>query len=107
MEMRCQKCGTPVGGEQAFCPKCGAVVGMADAGASRDEGELEATMVGRKLPPTPPPRPATAPRAAYAPQAAHAGAAPAQAPRGGNTVLLAVIGFVAVLLIGGLLLLLR
>ena len=114
METRCKKCGEPVGRDQAFCPNCGAVVGMADADATRDEGELQTTMIGRQKP-SAPPRPVTAPRAAYAqaPPAANAvetparvQAPPAQAARGGNTARLAVIGLVAVLLIGGLLLLL-
>ena len=106
METRCQKCGGPVGGDQAFCPNCGAVVGMADAGAARDEDELQSTMIGREKP-SASPRPVTAPRAAYAPRAAEAGGAPAPAARrGGNTALVAAIGLVAVLLIGGLLLLL-
>lgn len=101
METRCQKCGSTVGAEQAFCPRCGAVVGMADAGARRDEGwDMAATMVGQQLPVS------QAPRAPQAPRGAQAAAAPAQEARGGNTVLLAVIGFVAVLLIGGLLILL-
>jgi hypothetical protein len=109
METRCDKCGEPVVGDQAFCPNCGAVVGMADAGAQRDEGELEVTMMGRPKPSAAPPRPATAPRPAYqqqAPQAQRSGEAPAPPSRGGNTALLAVISLVAVLLIGGLLLLL-
>ena len=114
METRCQKCGAPVGGEQAFCPRCGAVVGMADAGASRDEGwDMAATMVGQKLPPAPTPAP-TPRHAQPQPQppqpspAGHPAGVSAQAPaaRGGYTVLLAVIGFVAVLLIVGLALLL-
>jgi hypothetical protein len=66
------------------------------------------------LPPTPPPRPASRPTAqtsqpAYpsAPAPYPAQAAPVQQPaRSSNTILLAVIGFVAVLIIGGLLILL-
>lgn len=104
METRCQECGTPVGGEQAFCPKCGAVVGMAaDSGTQGDEGwDMEDTMLGRPLPSAPAPKPSAAP----APGASHAAAAPAQSARGGNTALLAVIALVAVLLVGGLALLL-
>jgi zinc-ribbon domain len=104
METRCQKCGEPVGVDQAFCPRCGAVVGMADAGEPRgDEGwELETTMLGRKSPPKPAPR---AVPAADPPQAPASRAQ--QAPRGGgSTSRLAVIGFAAVLLVGLLLLLL-
>jgi hypothetical protein len=104
METRCQKCDGPVSAEEAFCPRCGAVQGMADAGASRGEGwDLAATVVGQQLPTAPPPRPS----AAQATRAANqTEAASAQVARRGNTVLLAVIGFVAVLLIGGLLILL-
>jgi hypothetical protein len=76
---------------------------MADAGARRGEGwDLAATVVGQQLPVAPPSRPS----AAQAARADQTNAAPAQVSRGGNTVLLAVIGFVAVLLIGGLLILL-
>jgi len=47
METRCEGCGSPVGAEQAFCPRCGAVIGMADAGGQRDEGwDMQTTMVG-------------------------------------------------------------
>lgn len=103
MQTRCQKCGAEVGADQAFCPRCGAVVGMSGAAPARDEGwDMAATMVGQKLPAAPPPRPPAG-------RPAQAGSsAPAQArPRsGGNTVLLAVVGFLAVLLIGGLLILL-
>jgi hypothetical protein len=102
METRCQKCGAVLGADQAFCPKCGAVVGMSDAAPRRGEGwDMAATMVGQQLPP-----PATRPRpsAERASLAAQTPAAPA--PKGGNAVLLAVIGFVAVLAIGGLVVLL-
>jgi hypothetical protein len=101
METRCQKCGEAVGAGQAFCPKCGAVVGMSGAAPRRDQGwDMAATVVGQQLPPASRPRP-SAERPSHA---AQADAAPA--PKGGNAVLLAVIGFVAVLLIGGLLILL-
>jgi len=101
METRCQKCGATVNADQAFCPRCGAVVGMSGAAPRRDQGwDMAATVVGQQLPPTARPRP-SAERPAHA---AHAGDAPA--PKSGNAVLLAVIGFVAVLLIGGLLILL-
>jgi hypothetical protein len=137
MKTLCDGCGSPVGAEQAFCPRCGAVIGMADAGEQSDEGwNMQTTMVGPKRPkPTPPPAPAQVPPAApiqvppaapaqapegaqsvtamdaakpaVVPGAAPRAAEPARASRGVNKVLLAVIGFVAVLLIGGLLLLLR
>ena len=125
MELKCQKCDASVASDQAFCPKCGAVVGMGDAAQNRGgDWDMAATMVGKQLPTTPPPRPATPPpsRPASGPSAAAARPArssaqapahstPSSAPEeparsGSNTVLLAVIGFVAVLLIGGLLILL-
>jgi hypothetical protein len=74
---------------------------MSGAAPRRDEGwDMAATVVGQQLPASARPRP-SAERPAHA---AHSDVAPA--PKGGNTVLLAVIGFVAVLLIGGLLILL-
>ena len=98
METRCQKCDAEVSGDQAFCQRCGAVVGMSDATSSSDEGwNLAATMVNKQ---EVRPRP-SAERPSLATQAE---AAPAR--KGGNTVMLAVIGFVVVLFIGGLLILL-
>ena len=101
METRCQKCGAGLGADQAFCAKCGAVVGMGSgADAQRDEEgwDMAATMMGQPTPPRP--RPSAERRSLAAP----ADAAPA--PKGGNAVLLAVIGFVAVLAIAGLVILL-
>jgi ribosomal protein S27AE len=115
MELQCQKCGASVSSDQAFCPRCGAVVGMADTSQeSGGEWNMAATMVGKKLPTTPPPRPAPRPtpqtsQPSYPSAPAPYPSQPApveQAARGSNTVLLAVIGFVAVLIIGGLLILL-
>ena len=115
MELQCQKCGASVSSEQAFCPRCGAVVGMADTPQeSGGEWNMAATMVGKNLPTTPPPRPAPRPtpqtsQPSYPSAPAPYPSQPApveQAARGSNTVLLAVIGFVAVLIIGGLLILL-
>jgi uncharacterized OB-fold protein len=102
MEKRCEKCGAGLGADQAFCPKCGAVVGMGDAAPrSDDEGwDLATTMVGQQ-PSAPRPRPSAE---RYSPAARDA-AAPAP-KKGGNPVLLAVIGFVAVLAIAGLVILL-
>ena len=112
METSCQKCGTAVTTDQAFCPKCGAVVGMGDAGAEQGgDWNLAATMVGRKLKPKPSPKPqpsaAAAPPArpsapAHAPAADVAPSAPAPA-RGTSATLLAVIAFAVVLAIGALL----
>lgn len=112
MELQCQKCGASVPSGESFCPRCGAVVGMTDTSQqSGGEFNMAATMVGKKLPTTPPPRPASRPPAqtsqpSYpsAPASYPAQDAPVQQPaRGSNTMLLAVIGFVAVLIIGGLL----
>ena len=99
MENRCQRCGTPATSEQAFCAKCGAVIGMADTGRGPGQSlpNLAATVVGKKLPgEKPAPPPAARPRSA----------APRAASRGSNSWLLAIIGFVAVLVVGGLLVLL-
>lgn len=112
MDKSCQKCGTTLAADQAFCSKCGAVVGMGDAGQNQGgDWNLAATMVGKKLPPTPRPassgaatQPARSSAAAPAPAA---GVASQPAPsRGVSPKLLAVIGFVVVLVIGGLLILL-
>ena len=101
MEKRCQKCGASVGEEQAFCPACGAVIGM-NLGATQAGGgwDMASTLVGKKVPTTPPR--SSAERRAHPTRPEAAPAPPAPAPRKSNTVLLAVIGFVAVLLIGGL-----
>lgn len=105
METSCQKCGAALAADQAFCSKCGAVVGMGDAGQNpATEWNLAATMVGKKMPPTPPPRPTPSSAAARTP-ADEVSAQPTPA-RGFSPTLLAVIGFVVVLLIGGLLILL-
>jgi hypothetical protein len=103
MEKRCNKCDSPVGAEQAFCATCGAVMGM-NMGATQAGGgwDLASTVVGQKQPVTPPR--STAER--RAPPTRPEAAAPQPAPRKSNTLLLAVIGFVAVLLIGGLVILL-
>jgi predicted nucleic acid-binding Zn ribbon protein len=115
METKCQKCGAPANTDQAFCSKCGAVIGMSDTEQKRgDDWNLAATMVGQKLPP--PSSAAANPtvmRPAYT--GSPAPTPPAQTPqwtpppppaRTSNAMLLAIIGFVAVLLIGGLLILL-
>ena len=104
MEKRCNKCGSPVAADQAFCPKCGAVIGM-NLGTTQVGGgwDMASTMVGQRMPGTPPARPSAERRAATSQPEAPP---PAPPKSGGNTILLAVIGFVAVLLIGGLLILL-
>jgi hypothetical protein len=104
MEKRCQKCDSPVGAEQAFCPTCGAVIGM-NLGSTQAGGgwDLASTIVGPHS--STPPQRSTGERRAHPPRPE--AAPPAPAPRkDNNTLLLAVIGFVAVLLIGGLVVLL-
>ena len=108
MEKRCQKCDSPVGAEQAFCATCGAVIGM-NLGSTQVGGgwDLASTIVGQHS--STPPQRSTAERRAQHPTRPEAARPqqPAPAPsKGGNTVILAVIGFVAVLLIGGLVVLL-
>ena len=101
MEKRCHKCDSPVGADQAFCATCGAVIGMNLGATQAGSGwDMASTLVGQQQG-TPAPR-SSAERRAHRTRPE----APAPAPRKGNTVLLAVIGFVAVLLIGGLLILL-
>jgi hypothetical protein len=99
MEQRCQKCGESVGAEQAFCPACGAVIGM-NLGSTQVGGgwDMASTMVGKKVPTTPPRSSAERRAHPTRPEAPP----PPPAPRKSNTVLLAVIGFLAVLLVGGL-----
>jgi hypothetical protein len=111
MEQSCQKCGAEVNAGQAFCPKCGAVVGMGDAGraggGADDELDLESTFFDKKAVTAPLTKPrSTAERAAQAAAGAPAPTKPYAAARGGNGLLFAVLGFVAVLLAGGLLILL-
>ena len=102
MEQRCQKCGAAVAAEQAFCPACGAVIGM-NLGTTQAGGgwDLASTLVGKQVPSAPPR--ASAERRAHQTRPE---APPPPAPRKSNALLLAVIGFVAVLLIGGLVVLL-
>jgi hypothetical protein len=102
MEKRCNKCDSPVGADQAFCPACGAVIGM-NLGKTQAGGgwDMASTVVGPQG--GAPPR-STGERRAAASRPEAPRPQPAPAPgKGGNTLLLAVIGFVAVLLIGGLL----
>jgi hypothetical protein len=107
MEKRCQKCDSPVGAEQAFCATCGAVIGM-NLGTTQAGGgwDLASTVVGPHS--STPPQRSTAERSARPSRPEAAVAPPPQpAPRkSSNSLVLAVIGFVAVLLIGGLVVLL-
>jgi hypothetical protein len=96
METRCQKCDTPAASDQAFCTKCGAVLGMTDD-AGEDAPELEATLVGEKYPTTasgrrPVTRPPTPSPLAETPPAPTTPPPPAPAPaaRGGALVFVAV-----------------
>jgi hypothetical protein len=104
MEKRCQKCDSPVVADQAFCATCGAVIGM-NLGATQTGGgwDLASTVVGKPQSATPSRASAERP----APPSRPEPAPPQPAPRkGSNSLILAVIGFVAVLLIGGLVVLL-
>ena len=105
METRCDGCGSPVGAEQAFCATCGAVIGM-NLGKTQAGGgwDLASTLVGPHS--STPPQRSTGERRAH-PSRPEATPPKKPAPRkGGNSLLLAVIGFVAVLLIGCLVILL-
>jgi hypothetical protein len=106
MEIKCQRCGAPAASEQAFCAKCGAVIGMGDAGRDDAPPNLAATLLGKKRrAAAPAPRPAP-PRPAAA-GSARGGTAPAShTSRGNKTLILAVIGFMVVLLVGSLFVLL-
>jgi hypothetical protein len=129
MQQSCQKCGAEVKAEQAFCSKCGAVVGMGDAAARKgsDEWDMASTFVSKKSGTAPLQRPGvTGERArpitderarpstgesAAAPThdaaaAARPDAAAAKPARGGNTLIFALRGVVAILIAGGLLILL-
>lgn len=107
MEKRCHKCDSPVGADQAFCATCGAVIGM-NLGATQAGGgwDLASTVVGPHA--STPPQRSTAERRARPsrPETAPQPPTPPPAPPKSNSVLLAVIGFVAVLLVGGLVVLL-
>jgi hypothetical protein len=105
MEKRCQKCGSSVGADQAFCPTCGAVIGM-NLGATQAGGgwDLASTVVGKQQPGTPPRTSAERRAPPSRPEAPKP--QPAPTPPKSNTMLLAIIGFVAGLLIGGLIVLL-
>lgn len=111
MENKCHKCGAPVAAGEPFCGRCGAVVGMRDAAPKPDQSspDFAATIIGKqpaakRRPTSPgvtkertlPPEAAAPPRPR--PEAPGAG--------GGSSTSYAVIGFVAVLLLGGLILLL-
>lgn len=82
--------------------RCGAVIGMADAAGPDDaSANFAATLVGKKLPVTPPPRPAES-----RPRGPAQAVRPPQGRARGNFWLLFVAGFIALLLVGGLLILL-
>ena len=117
MAMTCKKCGTPATEDQAFCAKCGAVLGMNTAPPpSTDEPNFAATIVGGGFKPPPrPPAPTPKERAPVAPAPAPppptprpepprpvTGTSTAGAGGSSNTILFVIIGFIAVLLLGGL-----
>lgn len=121
MEIKCQGCGNAVTDAQAFCPRCGAVI--APEGSlpprpqqDRSSPDFAATIIGQKfnVPPAPPPKkPAVQPPVARAqPRGDAPPAAPARPAHDHPTApppatknspaLFIVIGFFAVLLVGGL-----
>ncbi|HEV2863254.1 MAG TPA: zinc ribbon domain-containing protein [Pyrinomonadaceae bacterium] len=110
MENKCHKCGAPVKTGEPFCGRCGAVVGMRDAAAKPDQSspDFAATVVGKQPAKRRPTSPAiTKERTVPADLAAATRPRPeAGKGGGGSSARYAVIGFVAVLLVGGLLLLL-
>ncbi len=130
MATTCKKCGATATGDQAFCPKCGAVIGMEAAPNPNTPPDLGATVVGQRFnvpPPKPKPTPPPTPPAPATPSSASAVGAGGAATRpepprdagaarhavvaadgksGSKLVLLVVAGFIAVMLIGGFLLVL-
>jgi len=117
VEITCQKCGAPGAEGQAFCSKCGAVLGMDREGGSADPSwNMAATMVGQKLPPSPPPRREAAPTLVERPgyQTPQPAAPPAPPPRqqnfqppaapqkqaGGNRTLFILLGLLALIALG-------
>ena len=110
MDNKCHKCGAPVAAGEPFCGRCGAVVGMRDAAPKPDQSSpnFAATVVGKQPPSRRPTSPGvTKERAAPPAPRPPAGHAEAAGKAGGASgTRYAVIGFVVVLLLGGLVLLL-
>lgn len=128
MNTTCTKCGATASEDQAFCAKCGAVIGVKGAAAPKrptPPANLGRTMVAgkdfqmpafHKKPATPPAPKDAGPQAGAAQAPGRAQASPPPPPQNrptpapekprGNSALLVIAGFVAVLLVGGLLLLL-
>lgn len=125
MEITCHKCGARAAEGQAFCSKCGAVIGMADASGGDDASwNMAATMVGQKLPPPPPRRDAAppapverpgfqqtpAPRpGAHVPQQGYQQGYYAPAPQsptsgGSNKTLFILLGLFALVVVGAVML---
>jgi len=110
MDNKCHKCGAPVAAGEPFCGRCGAVVGMRDAAPKPDQSSpnFAATIVGKVPPARRPTSPGiTKERPSPETEAAPARPSPETAKAGGgSSTRYAVIGFVAVLVVGGLILLL-
>ncbi len=131
MSLTCHKCGASVLEQKAFCPNCGASMSQRPKSDDEPLPNLAATVVGQKFPvlppatppvPKPPPaspsiadRPAPPPASSGAPARAPimpATAPPAAAatmptapPARKNTTLFIILGLVAVILIGAILML--
>ena len=110
MGVSCQKCGAELQEDQAFCPRCGAVIG-AEPVAPRpdaDPSEFAATMVGQSFTVPPPSRAADVPpsppstagtKAPNGSTASNAGGHEAgEAPRRYSSLTLALIGFVVAII---------
>jgi hypothetical protein len=99
-ENECHKCGAAVAAGEPFCGRCGAVVGMHDAApkTSDTSADFARTVVGKA-------RKGAPRRTAPAPPRQAAGRTAVERAAGGSNARYAAIGFVVVLLVGGLLLL--
>ncbi|MCA1591808.1 MAG: zinc ribbon domain-containing protein [Acidobacteria bacterium] len=124
MDARCRNCGANVHEEEAFCPKCGAVMGSdmaTQSGGEDDSWKIPETLMGQKFPVAPSKSEQTTGSLPVAGQSsiestpsaqtdaqAQTEPAPLSSETGarGGTMKFFIIGLVAILLIGGLLALL-
>ena len=120
MDGKCQECGAQATAEEAFCLKCGAVIGADRADTSDSGWDMPSTLLGQKFASRPEPEAATKPaatpadahgarRARPASQAARTQTVSATTPRQQSKrsgAMLAFISFLVVLVAGGILILL-
>jgi hypothetical protein len=100
MTTTCKKCGTPASQDQAFCAKCGAVIGMEGPNRPAQAPPNMARTIAIKdfkLPQLP---------KKAKPPTRDAGHKAGTANENSNSLLFVLLGFLAVLVIGGLILLL-